>query len=166
MANKSPLSEIMEIIETYQQARSSRNESTHPFDLLSAITTDFMLRAPKMRFAESHNAADNKSYAYLFTWESPNKRLGSCHALEIPFVFGTLKSTPDFTGKGPDADRLSEIMQNSWISFARGGGPEIKQVGSWPEYEAKNQATMIFGIEPGIEIAPREPERGVWDKYN
>ena len=92
--------------------------------------------------------------------------MGSCHALEIAFVFGTLESTPEFTGKGPDADSLSELMQDSWISFAQGRGPGLKGFDSWPEYEAKNRATMIFGIESGIENAPREPERGIWDNYN
>lgn len=158
-------SDIKEIIELFRKVRSSRDEPTNPYELLCAITTDYMLRSPKMRFAEKLNAAGNKSYAYLFTWESPNKRLGSCHALEIPFVFGTLKTSPKFTGTGSEAENLSAFMQDSWISFAQGGGPGLKELESWPEYDRKNRATMIFGIDSKIQNAPREPERKVWDKY-
>jgi carboxylesterase type B len=49
--------------------------------------------------------------------------------------------------------------------FARGEGPGLKGFEPWPEYEAKNRSTMIFGIDSGIQNAPRERERKIWDKY-
>ena len=41
--------------------------------------------------------------------------LGACHGLEIGFAFGTQgrPETALFTGKGPEADRLSEHLQET-----------------------------------------------------
>ena len=43
-----------------------------------------------MQLAEAHARRQPATHAYLFTWESPalGGALGSCHALDVPFVFG------------------------------------------------------------------------------
>ena len=51
------------------------------------------------------------------------------HAAEIPYVFGTVDSTPPYWPKIPDAlseRRLSEAMRAYWTSFARAGVPTAK----------------------------------------
>ena len=67
------------------------------------------------------------TYCYLFTWESPafGGVLGSCHALEIPFVFGTVHNpaVQTFSGGGDDAFALSAAMRRAWTGFARSGSP-------------------------------------------
>ena len=76
------------------------------------------------------------TYVYLFTWETPafGGLLGSCHALEIPFVFGTVTNPviQQFAGGGEDAFALSAGMRQAWISFARTGSPSGDLVGEWP----------------------------------
>jgi para-nitrobenzyl esterase len=90
----------------------------------------------------------------MFTWESPflGGMFGSCHGLEIPFVFGTVHdpAVQPFTGAGPAAEALSEQMQDAWIAFARHGDPSCDAVGPWPGYESINRSTIVFGPGEGV----------------
>jgi para-nitrobenzyl esterase len=127
------------VIETYRSARVERGESTTPWELWCAIATDSLIRVPALRYLEQHTASGEVGYAYVVTWESPNRTLGACHAIELPFCFGTLNTAPGmhaFCGKGPEADRLMECMCGSWLAFAQGRGPGTAAIGAWPAYTA------------------------------
>jgi para-nitrobenzyl esterase len=95
------------------------------------------------------------TYVYLFTWETPafGGLLGSCHALEIPFVFGTVTNpvVQQFAGAGDDALTLSAGMRQAWISFARTGSPSGDVVGDWPRWDPLRRPTMVFGSWPDSE---------------
>ena len=117
-----------------------------------------------MRLAEAQVQHQPDTYLYLFTYASPARRgaLGSCHALEMPFVFGTTKTAPTqdrFAGTGPDVDRLSEAMMDAWIAFARTGRPAHEGIGEWPAYNAATRPTMIFDRQSGLENDPFQVER-------
>jgi para-nitrobenzyl esterase len=163
------------VIEAYRRAREARGEPTTPRELWSAIETDRMFRIGSLRAAAAHPAP---AYCYLFCWESPAMKgaLGACHALEIPFVFGTL-DTPGmerFAGAGPEARWLSEVMMDYWLAFARSGEPAPAGRPRWPVYEAgggaggrsgSDRQTMVFGPGPSAVLrpAPAEEERLVWE---
>jgi para-nitrobenzyl esterase len=154
-------------LEAYKAARADRGDSTAPLALWTAVESDRVFRLPALRMAEVQAATGTSVYDYLFDWESPAVRglLGSCHALEIPFVFGTL-TTPGvelFTGGGPDALALSELMQDAWLAFARTGNPSTDALGEWPTYDAGRRATMILGAKPRVEEDPFSEERRFWD---
>ena len=153
-------------VAAYKAARTDRGQDVTPIELWTAIESDRVFRVPSLRMCEAAAASGDAVYDYLFTWESPalGGFLGSCHALEIPFVFGTL-TTPGvekFTGEGPEALALSEKMQDAWIAFARTGSPSTEALGEWPAYDAERRATMILGAETAVEDAPYEPERAHW----
>lgn len=145
----------------YRQARDGRGDPTTPFELWSAIASDWIFRVPAMRAAAGHAAAGGSAHTYLFTWESPafGGLLGSCHALEIPFVFGssTRRSLKPFCGEGPEADALATAMQDAWLSFARTADP------GWPPYDATGRTTKVFGRQMETAAAPMEDERAFWD---
>jgi para-nitrobenzyl esterase len=109
-----------------------------------------------------------QTYAYLFTWPSPalGGMLGSCHALDLPFVFGTLEHPMfrPFAGKGPEARAFAERIQEAWIAFARTGRPDHGGLPEWPAYDASTRRTMILDRHCRVESAPREPERAFWDR--
>jgi para-nitrobenzyl esterase len=155
------------VIAVYRDARRGRGESVAPAELWSAIESDRTMRHPAMRLAERQRAHQPRTYAYLFTWPSPfmGGALGACHALELPFVFGTLghPMLRPFAGKGPAAEALATRVQDAWIAFARAGDPSHPGIGAWPAYDAATRATMILDRECRVEAAPREPERAVWD---
>jgi len=154
------------IIEAYRTARASW-ASTEPADLLNAIASDRSYRIPAILIAEVQGLNQSRIYKYLFTWESPamGGNLGACHALELPFVFGTLDApTIDrFAGAGPEAEALSGRVMDAWIAFAQNGDPSHPGLPSWPTYHPAHRATMCFGSECELVNAPLEEERLAWE---
>jgi para-nitrobenzyl esterase len=156
-----------DVIDGYRTIRSRRGEPTDPREVWAAIESDRIFRLGSVRAAEHQAAHEPRTYSYLFTWESPamHGALGACHALEIPFVFGTLAEPgiDRFAGSGPAADRLSVEMMDAWLAFARTGDPSHAGIDPWPAYEAGRRATMVFGPQTGVENAPRDEERRLWE---
>ena len=154
-------------IDVYRRAREAREDSTTVQDVWFAIATDQTFRAPAMRVAESQARHTPDVFAYLFTYESPaaHGALRACHALDVPFVFGTFghEEIRDFAGDGPEAARLSGQMMAAWGAFARSGNPSHDGLPEWPRYEPMNRATMELGVESRVLFAPMEPERAFWE---
>jgi para-nitrobenzyl esterase len=149
-----------QIVEGYQRARP--NDS--PRDLVLAISTDQAMRIPSLVIAD-RQAAQNAApvFVYLFTWETPalNGRLKSPHALEIPFVFDTVK-TSTLCGDAPTRFALAEKMSRTWLAFARTGDPNNEQIPKWPAHSADSRPTMIFDNECRVQHDPYRAERLVW----
>jgi para-nitrobenzyl esterase len=135
--------------------------------LLDAISSDRMFRIPAIRLAEAQRPHQPQTYAYLFTWESPARRgaLGACHALELPFVFGTLDApTMDrFAGRGPDAESLCSRIMDAWLAFARTGEPGHPGIPHWQPYDSERRPTMILDREIRLDDAPLDEERAAWE---
>ena len=151
-----------EIVERYYRARAERGDDTSPLEILSAISTDLMFRMPALQMVEAQQEHNPAIYNYLFTYKSPalGGALGACHALEMGFVFGTHDDL--FCGAGPEADRLSETIQDAWTSFARSGNPSSAALGDWAVY-GDGRMTMILDTVSHLEPAPYEEERRAWD---
>jgi len=154
-------------IQHYRAARDGLLEVS-PRELWYAIETDRWFRVPATRLAEQHAAHQPATWAYLFTWKSPalGGMLGSCHALEIPFVFGCVddRLVQRFVGDHPAVQGISRRMQDAWLAFARSGDPGHAELDPWPRYDAKLRATMLLGEECRVEHAPFETERAFWDE--
>ncbi len=155
------------VIDAYRQAREGR-ASTAPGELLDAIETDRTFRIPAIRLAEAQQRQRPDTYMYLFCWESPARRgaLGSCHALELPFMWGTLDApTMDrFAGSGPDAEALSRSMMDAWLGFARSGVPGHRELPDWPRYDTARRPTLVFDRKSELAHGPLDAERAAWDE--
>jgi para-nitrobenzyl esterase len=166
--NAVPDMSAVEVVEAYRSARASRGESVEPHALWVAIGTDVVFRWPSLQLAAAHGAHGAPAYVYLFDWESPafGGILGSCHALELPFVFGAvgLPAVQVFSGEGPAVDTLSAQMQGAWLSFAATGDPSHEGIGSWRPWEPDHRATMIFGARTRLESAPSDEELAVLER--
>ena len=101
---------------------------------------------------------------YLFDWVSPlmNGILGSCHALELGFVFGTLDD--NFSGSDEEAQALSSKIQDAWTAFARHGDPSCESIGKWKIYDERRE-TMILGKQCMLVEAPYDEERSAWEPF-
>lgn len=149
------------LIGAYQKTRAQRGAPTGAPELFSAIETDRVFRMPGVRLAEVQGRREPRLFSYLFTWRSPamGGALGSCHALELGFVFGTnhLPGMTAFAGAGVAVERIEREIQDAWLGFARAGDP------GWPAYTERSRTTMLFGESSGAENAPLEGERRAWD---
>jgi para-nitrobenzyl esterase len=148
---------------TYRNARSRRVAPlpAEARDLWIALQSDRVFRIPALRLLDAQHPHQPRCYAYLFTWAAAamDGRLGSCHGVEIPFVFGTLDEprSAQLIGDTPAARQLSERMMDAWLSFARSGDP------GWPAYDGVSRATLVLGPECAVESDPFGDERRVWD---
>jgi para-nitrobenzyl esterase len=154
--------DVREMVKTYQASRAERGASTTPPDIFMAIQGDWAFRIPALRSTELQQSLGAPTYAYLFTWTSPmaDGKLGSCHALDLPFVFGVLDD--NFSGSGPEAEALRDNMQNAWLSFAANSDPAGGNLTPWPVY-GEDRETMILGEQCGLRSAPYDLERKAWD---
>ncbi|MDE2745076.1 MAG: carboxylesterase family protein [Chloroflexota bacterium] len=148
----------------YRNARADRGEPAAPDDIFDAVASDFLEIMPSLRFADAWARGGAPTFSYMLDWKSPmnDGALGSCHALDIPFSFGTYRDAPDFAGTGPEADALADAMLDIWTTFARTGNPAIEGL-DWPPYNADSRPQMMLGPNLRVETAWRATERAVWD---
>jgi para-nitrobenzyl esterase len=169
VANSLPGVPPLDVIAAYREARQGRGERIEVNDVWVAAGTDMVFRWPSLQLAAAHGANGEKAYVYLFDWESPafDGLLGSCHALELPFVFGAVHVpvVQVFSGGGPPAETLSRQMQMAWLSFAASGDPSHEGIGEWRPWERAGRETMVFGAHSGLVSAPRDRELEVLERY-
>jgi para-nitrobenzyl esterase len=146
--------------------KSTRPEATAS-DIWSAILTDQVFRVPAVRLLDRQSRHQPQTWAYLFTWPTPvfDGRLGSCHALEIPFVFNTLEApgAAAFTGGAtPALQSLAASIHDAWVAFARTGDPNHAGLPAWPQYNPDRRATMLLNTTcaPSEELYAELP---YWD---
>jgi para-nitrobenzyl esterase len=152
------------LVEAY---RHTRPESS-PGALWSAIMTDQVFRMPAIRLLEAQSAVrPDDIYGYWFTWGTPvfGGRLGSCHALEIPFVFHTMDQPGADVLLGDDPpEALSLTMLDAWVAFARSGDPNHAGLPeTWPAYDADRRATLQLDAEVAVVDDPDAAERLIWE---
>ncbi len=142
-----------DVVAAYRAARPG----ARPAELWQAIWSDREFRIPSVRATDAQ-AGRAPAFSYLFTWPSPAPGIGSCHGLELPFVFGTLdsKGADAFAGSGPAAEALATAAQDAWLAFARTGDP------GWPAYDPSTRATMVLGRTREVVHDPMAAERAAW----
>ena len=165
LMNKAKLRQLTENLVGKDRAQSLLDVYSEGsnFERWNAIMTDRSFAVPSARLLEAQGA-HAPVFFYRFDWRSPllGGVLGSCHALEIGFVFGTYneKRAGLFFGNGPKADALSATMMQSWIAFARNSDPSATLAGAWPRYETttrrdKRSRKKGGGVGPNVTNGPR-----------
>jgi para-nitrobenzyl esterase len=147
--------DVDRVLEIYRASRVYAS----PGELLAQLFTDLSFGIPAIRVAEARQALHKSTYVYEFAWPSPQygQRLGACHTLEIPFVFGTLDdpSMRPLVGDTPPV-HLGEEVHSAWISFIAHGDP------GWPAY-GPTRSVKRFDDESVLQTDPRPRERLVWE---
>jgi para-nitrobenzyl esterase len=104
------------------------------------------------------DAHPGRTLVYRFDWPAapPNEHLGACHAIDIPFTFGTFDQCGwgTFVGADGDALELGRTLRRAWAGFGRGEEP-------WPATDA-SRPTMVFGRRSRVEDDPRGAVRRAW----
>lgn len=123
-------------------------------ELLGAIATDVLLRAPALALAEARAAAGAApTFVYEFAWGSPVRDLGAAHSLELGFVFDTLDSPDAAAIAGPGRPQpLADAMHAAWVRFATAGAP------GWPRWDGEQLVRVFDGAENPVRPLPRADE--------
>jgi len=153
-------------VERIAASYKSRRPTATDGDITMAVGTDVIFRVPAIRVAEVQSALQPKTYMYLFTWPTPVQGgiFGSCHSLELFFVLDRLHAGNSVAVLGNDPpQKLADMMQDSWIAFAKTGNPNNTSIPNWPAYNTRTRATMIFNVNPLVQNDPYGEDRLVWD---
>jgi para-nitrobenzyl esterase len=127
-------------------------------DIFAVLTGDWFFRIPAIRVAEAR--PDSPTWMYQFAWPTPllGGSLGSCHALEIPFVFDALQTDGSDLLVGPEPpQQLADAMHGAWVAFVSGGDP------GWDRYTTDERATMVFNADSAVVKDPQSEERQLWE---
>ncbi|WP_367320116.1 carboxylesterase/lipase family protein [Streptomyces sp. HUAS ZL42] len=123
-------------------------------ETVGQLVTDHLLRNPLHRLAD---ARPGSSYMYEFAWPSLLPDLGSCHALELGFVFdtGDVPESRKLAGEGAPQE-LADAMHRAWVRFAAEGDP------GWEAWDATHPVRIFGEGEPYTALGPRDRELGLW----
>lgn len=130
-------------------------------EIVGQLVTDHLLRLPLHHLAD---ARTEPSYVYEFAWPSNLPGLGSCHALELGFVFdtGEAAESKKLAGEGAPQE-LADAMHAAWVRFATDGDP------GWERWDDRHPV-RVFGdrapdAEDGVSYTaygPRDRELALW----
>lgn len=154
--------DMTDVVKAYREVLAKRHVAATPPEIYLAIMTARMFWIPTTRMLEAQGRRGNSVYSYIFTWKAPFRggMFGAFHGIDSGFLWGNYH--PGVVGPGPAADTLSQNMQDAWLAFARTGDPSGKGLGKWPVYR-EHRETMLLGEQCGVQEAPFEEERRIWD---
>ena len=138
-------------IEAYRAAHPGAG----PGDLLAAVQADFYFRRTALQLLAARPAGAAPAWLARFDTIAPdaNGGLGSCHASDVPYVFGTAVPRP-LLGDQPSAAAV-DTAHTAWVRFVTGDDP------GWPAADASGTPTGLLGDK--IEVAdPDAALRAVW----
>ncbi|MCS7280592.1 MAG: carboxylesterase family protein [Desulfobacterota bacterium] len=146
------------IIDYYRQKLEREGLKPEPWRIYSQFMTDSFFLIPTLKTVDIWVEKKEPVYLYYFTWQSPylNGILGSCHTLELGFLFGNYDER--FFGSGREAKRLSQVMQDAWTSFSKDGKPFIQNLGAWSDY-GHEKKVMVLGKECYLTQDPHKDTR-------
>ena len=135
--------------------RQSRPQAT-PWDLMVAIRSNRFHIGPCGSRRRRRKSRRSMSTALT----SSRRALKAAHGAEIAFVFSNATANPNAR---PGAKAVEDAMSDAWIAFARSGNPNHPGMPTWPTYDARTRAVMVFDAKTEVLNDPRASERTVWE---
>lgn len=133
--------------------------------LYELVNSDWLFRMPSLHLADAQIAGGGRAHLYELTWSAPGLGggLGACHGLDVPLVFGNLRSGQPamLIGDPPSsaAEELSTEMREAWTAFAAHGDP------GWPPYDADHRFARLFDAPTTVAAYPEEASRLLWQDH-
>jgi para-nitrobenzyl esterase len=150
-----------EVIEKYRKIYPNLTAS----DLLFKITTASRSWRGAVIEAEERAKAGFPAFAYQLDWKTTRNggKFGAPHGADIQLVFDNI-GKPGATAEGPTAQKMADIMSETFLAFARRGNPNNKSIPLWKPYTMARRETMVFDAPPHLENDPRGEERKIFGK--
>jgi para-nitrobenzyl esterase len=138
-----------------------------PEELYEWVHSDAVFRMPSLRLADAQLAGGGRAHVYELAWPAPayGGRLGACHGLDIPLLFGTFGADLGLmlfagVGSSPEAEALSSRFRTAWTAFATTGDP------GWPAYDTERRLTQVFDTDSAVTPYPHETSRRLWEHHD
>ena len=103
---------------------------------------EIVFRTPMNKMAEYHSEVGGNTYVYLWTYPGEDETLGTCHNIELSYIFNNLQESL-FTGNKVSPE-LANKAQEMWINFVRTGNPSTSEY-NWEKYDSNTRKTMFIG---------------------
>jgi para-nitrobenzyl esterase len=149
---------------TFAEPKGQPFESLYrgaPRDATVEALTDRIETEPARFQARAHKATGQPVWVYYFDYKHEPRHAGECagapHAADIPFVFGNLAATPlpgmpDQRSRLTTADRrLSKLLMQYWLSFARRGDPNGPGRPHWSAFDLEGEPVMVISSKETAE---------------
>jgi para-nitrobenzyl esterase len=153
------------LIDWYLESETSQGRTKGSY-AWAAFQTDGSMRLPARRIADLRSMAPGATYCSQFGWPAQGGewQKGAFHAIDLPFVFGTLDrgGWREYLGAGDDADKLSAEIRAAWASFARTGRPAAPTTGEWPPYHP-DRSTMLLDTPCTVAQDPLAEVARLWE---
>jgi para-nitrobenzyl esterase len=146
--------------EAVYQQYSENHPTADPSWILSAVETDGTFRVPARDLARRRAEHGADTYVYWFTTStvSFDGILGSCHAMDIPFVFDNLDKPgiSFFLGEIPQAGSIATWFSRKVLEFASGQAP-------WSPFTMKDKAIVEVCADPKTLVDHDSELLALWD---
>jgi para-nitrobenzyl esterase len=133
-----------------------------PETLFELVHTDWLFRMPTLHLAQGHAASGGRTFLYEIRYPAAVSNLGSCHAIDVPLVFGAYQALGrQLFGPEPPAaaGALGDLMRAQWAAFAADGDP------GWPRYSPGRRLTRVFDDPPSVAGYPEKASLHLWDQH-
>ena len=120
--------------------------STNFSDLSMKVAGDALMVEPARFVAQTVSSQGDPVWEYRFGYVVDSMRKqwpGTPHALEIPFVFDTVKAKYGAALTAED-EKIARETNTYWANFAKTGNPNGAGLPDWPRYHKSDDMLMDF----------------------
>jgi para-nitrobenzyl esterase len=127
------------------------------------MQTDYDFGFGSYALAKAMSDEGQPAYLYYFTYvgRDPFAALGAFHSEELMFIGDTYWKS---WAPNSDDEKLSEIMEDYWVQFAKSGNPNRRGLPEWPLYKQKSGRCMELGREVKSRSIPHKNGYAVFER--
>ena len=132
-------------------------------NVLVRMQTDYGYGFGSYALAKAMSDAGQPAYLYYFTYvgRDPFAVLGAFHSEEMMFIGDTYWKS---WVPNSDDEKLSKIMGEYWVQFAKSGNPNRRGLPEWPLYKEKSGRCMELGREVKSRSVPHKNGYAVFER--
>ncbi len=127
------------------------------------MNTDYDFGFGSYALAKAMSDEGQPAYLYYFTYvgRDPFAVLGAFHSEELMFIGDSYWKS---WVPNSDDEKLSEIMGDYWVQFAKSGNPNRRGLPEWPLYEEESGRCMELGREVKSRPIPHKNGYAVFER--